>query len=225
MMLAAAGIFLAARRNRKPTAKSYVQDGLIAMWDGIENAGWGVHDAEAMGWKDLAGTNDLVRYGCVIGDNYVQSQSANDRMTGALVYSASDVQTIEFVSQSVRQTVGLVFNIIYGDRFIGFRTDGSKLFFENNGYNFSITGVTNPQSYSFKYAVPNEVVVNGMSVSSSITGGSFGTKNFGFSVYSGYPFIGKLYSVRLYNRALSSEEVAANYAVDKARFNLPQGGN
>lgn len=23
------------------TAKDYVQDGLVAMWDGIENAGWG----------------------------------------------------------------------------------------------------------------------------------------------------------------------------------------
>ena len=24
----------------KPTARDYVQDGLIAMWDGIENVGW-----------------------------------------------------------------------------------------------------------------------------------------------------------------------------------------
>lgn len=29
------------------SAKSYIQDGLIAMWDGIENAGWGVHDNSA----------------------------------------------------------------------------------------------------------------------------------------------------------------------------------
>lgn len=53
MMNAAAGIFLAA--NRKPTAKSYVQDGLVAMWDGIENAGYGVHDAAATTWTDLSG--------------------------------------------------------------------------------------------------------------------------------------------------------------------------
>ena len=26
------------------TAKDYAQNGLLAMWDGIENAGWGVHD-------------------------------------------------------------------------------------------------------------------------------------------------------------------------------------
>ena len=35
------------------TATDYVQDGLIAMWDGIENAGFGIHDSEAAIWKDL----------------------------------------------------------------------------------------------------------------------------------------------------------------------------
>ena len=30
-----------------PTARCYVQNGLIAQWDGIENAGWGVHDPNA----------------------------------------------------------------------------------------------------------------------------------------------------------------------------------
>ena len=38
-----------------PTAKDYVQDGLVAMWDGIENAGWGVHDLSATTWVNLAG--------------------------------------------------------------------------------------------------------------------------------------------------------------------------
>ena len=31
---------------------------------------------------------------------------------------------------------------------------------------------------------------------------------------------GKCFCVRLYNRSLSAAEVAANYAIDKARFNL-----
>lgn len=29
--------------SSSPTAKNYVQDGLVAMWDGIENAGWKTH--------------------------------------------------------------------------------------------------------------------------------------------------------------------------------------
>ena len=42
-----------AANAAKPTARSYVQDGLVAMWDGIENAGWGVHDNNATNWVDL----------------------------------------------------------------------------------------------------------------------------------------------------------------------------
>ena len=38
------------------TAKNYVKSGLIALWDGIENAGWGVHNASATTWKDLVGS-------------------------------------------------------------------------------------------------------------------------------------------------------------------------
>jgi len=41
-------------------ASTYVQDGLIAMWDAIENVGWGMHDSNATIWKDLIGSNDLL---------------------------------------------------------------------------------------------------------------------------------------------------------------------
>lgn len=37
-----------------PTAANYVSSNLIAMWDGIENAGFGVHDGSAATWKNLA---------------------------------------------------------------------------------------------------------------------------------------------------------------------------
>ena len=37
------------------TARDYVQSGLVAMWDGIENAGWGTHDPNATTWKNLKG--------------------------------------------------------------------------------------------------------------------------------------------------------------------------
>ena len=34
------------------TAKDYIQDGLVAIWDGIENVGYGLHDDDATIWKD-----------------------------------------------------------------------------------------------------------------------------------------------------------------------------
>jgi len=36
-----------------------------------------------------------------------------------------------------------------------------------------------------------------------------------------HAFRGKIYCVRLYSRALTADEIAANYAIDKIRFNLP----
>ena len=52
--------FFATHKAAPPglTARDYVQDGLVAMWDGIENAGWGEHDATATTWKDLVGNMD-----------------------------------------------------------------------------------------------------------------------------------------------------------------------
>lgn len=37
------------------TAKSYIQDGLIAMWDCLENVGFGQFDQSATTWVDLSG--------------------------------------------------------------------------------------------------------------------------------------------------------------------------
>ena len=82
MMLAARGAFLAARRNRKPTARSYVQDGLVAQWDGIENAGWGTHNASATSWNDLVnGTPLTIVNGAFTSNSIV--------LTGGTIYSES----------------------------------------------------------------------------------------------------------------------------------------
>ena len=58
------GKFLKLFGDRKmvktmPTARDYVQDGLVAMWDGIENAGWGVHDTTIVGRRNLIGNGDI----------------------------------------------------------------------------------------------------------------------------------------------------------------------
>lgn len=45
-----------------PTASDYIQDGILAMWDGIENAGWGVHVSEGK-WIDLIGGLESINIG------------------------------------------------------------------------------------------------------------------------------------------------------------------
>ena len=43
------------------TAADYVQDGLIALWDGIENVDWGQHDGTSLSWVDLTGNHSSYR--------------------------------------------------------------------------------------------------------------------------------------------------------------------
>ena len=39
--------------------------------------------------------------------------------------------------------------------------------------------------------------------------------------YSDFTFLGAISSIRIYSKPLSAEEIAANYTIDKSRFNLP----
>ena len=69
------------------------------------------------------------------------------------------------------------------------------------------------------------VYVDAAEVSASGSGmyGLGGSRGFGLGSIStsGYPATGaKFYNLRVYSRALTAAEVAANYAVDKIRFNL-----
>ena len=47
-------------------ASSYIQDGLVACWDGIENAGAGTHDAGVTVWKDIVGGYEFALTGVTV---------------------------------------------------------------------------------------------------------------------------------------------------------------
>ena len=50
------------------TAKDYIQEGLVALWDGIENVGWGIHDSDSDVWVDLIGGSIMKL--CVFGEDF-----------------------------------------------------------------------------------------------------------------------------------------------------------
>ena len=238
--------------KHKPTAKDYVQTGLVAMWDGIENAGWGTHDASATTWKDLSGGGrDLtVRDIALWGDTYLYCDGTaySAYLTGATAY-----QSIECVYKTdsymiVRNNTSGTRTIFYAGRSARLlntpelRTDqahendipraGVELYSvdsqivlgiatANNGAVHQICGVYSDASAG----VPNKGYFNGQ-VSQNTT-----VWNWGSSPNTcvgdrqidqlGWPWNGKVFAIRLYSRALTAAEIAANYAIDKARFNLP----
>ena len=223
--------------KRTPTARDYVQDGLVAMWDGIENAGWGVHDAAAT-WKDLSGngydltvtapnaweTNGIRAVGEIVAktSNMIPSNltvygeicvdASRGNGTGAYFWndtSSGIAGSQKFLCQDVGASVPFIC--------IGYKVQNFSPVLNVNGtfqvnwgnraccYNGSAisdtTGAYNPASYS------GEMLIGGRSKYKGSYG--FFCSNALFR------------SIRIYSRALTAAEIAANYAIDKERFNLP----
>lgn len=230
MMLAARGIFLAARRSRKPTAKSYVQDGLIAMWDGIENAGWGVHDASATTWKDLVGQNDMTFAEpsaiTVLGD--AMQFTKESVSTGGRSMMASAPSNVVMVDICISCVSGFSSN---QNIFLGpTSANGQNLLSviaanRNRGFVCTVGPMLGPGESdigSCTIATTGSAGwKNGVALTPSSDNGS-GYINDGYvALCAGALQNFKVHSLRLYSRALTAAEIAANYAVDKVRFNLP----
>ena len=242
---------IAAGSGDEPlSAKSYIQDGLVAMWDGIENAGWGVHDANATVWKDLSGngydanivsdfTNGHWENDC--WNNFTTTNTSSRRgfivpievMT--LIAASYNAHTFQFVLQRI--------NISYlQNSFWGSPAENQKFEFTGSGLRLGYWGkqtkdntatnailkTTDRHVYSILATPFSLNVYLDTTVANSFT--PVVAENFPSpaptalirqgSASRAMPFQGRIINIRLYSRALTADEIAANYAVDKARFNL-----
>ena len=66
--MVAATVTTAAKASPFSTS-AYVQDGLVACWDGIGNAGAGVHADNVAVWKDVIGGYEFVLTNVTVGAN------------------------------------------------------------------------------------------------------------------------------------------------------------
>ena len=216
----------------------YVTDGLIAMWDGIWNVGGGVHDAGSSVWKDLVGSNDmsLSASGITFGQDSIVCEQGG---YAAMSASISSFLTMEAVLSFDSVGSGrIAFSPVYTDngydgkdRWIALRANGTVNFCGFGKYieGFGVGAARYVAcEYSQAEAVANNDIVSafldGSAAQISTTGGGYGfgrARCLGVSPQSSYYFAGKIHSVRLYSRALDSDEIESNYLVDKERFNLP----
>jgi hypothetical protein len=106
---------------------------------------------------------------------------------------------------------------------------GGLIWFGNSDVYKAPVGQTFSASYDYssKTAYENGLVVAGESSQNGYATYSFGNRNrvpsiggFAPNSASNNVFVGHIYNIRYYNRALTAAEIAANYAVDAARFNL-----
>lgn len=216
-----------ASENQQYTPADYVQDGLMAMWDGEWNAGIELHEDSPSRWIDLIGGNDLtLLQGVVFGSNFVTTDNSFGSSYYGAVNQRIEFLTIEFVfetespaqqyiqmdlyrrsSVGVWDTyigVGLWKAVSYGRSTVGERISAS-VFYPTFSDNVPIHAYVNGEALPFV----NVNFSKPYSVAWTIGGTAYGN-----------PFIGKIFCVRLYDRELSDSERIHNLKVDEGRFGL-----
>jgi hypothetical protein len=213
------------------------------MWDGIENAGWGVHDPNATVWKDLVGDCDcaVVNGPATWGDKYFQGnrstffKGVSTDIPQAISagqfhldicldfkYVPSGVDTnhqqgqfgVMGNSTSNRLLVPLwSYNVnIYSTVRNTETRVGTNIGTQEGAYTFALDSSGYQEAFGRRYSLE----VGSYSLSSAtITLGAFSELLANYITYS------KMFNIRFYNRSLTDSEKAANYAIDKERFNLP----
>ena len=151
----------------------YIQDGLVAHWDGIDNAGFGLHDANANAWKDIVGGYEFVLSNAIITENGV-SFAGTAKSFGTLDATGTDATfniakngTLEIVyakntgngSQIILQstaTSGIAYGIFNDTKILAYSGNGNKsaIFSFDSGVN------TNIVSVKYSSAVPSTIISN-----------------------------------------------------------------
>lgn len=233
------------------SAKDYVQDGLVAMWDGIENADWGVHDQSLTEWKELiSGYNTLI-IGNLSSDffwddnsfvrlkdsrgyfSYDATQLLQDTFRDGTftveVVTSCPVNNATWLAQIINLCQTSQLNIYSQGVFARWRR-------ENNGTMGTLSGATYPSGSGVTLETANVMATfsciydRGQYVSyldaKQRSTGSVAHDNSleGIHIRLGsrsYGFRGHYHSIRIYSRALTSKEIMSNYFIDQERFGMP----
>lgn len=239
MLVSARQIFLGTKGGAPtpiPTTLDYVQDGLVVMFDAIENAGRGVHVNGAMTeWVNLADASNSAQvtggvtahadYVAFAGDGYCTYPSN-------MPFNRIDAWTIEYVGEIPSAINSYLFS---GGNFV--------VYSQQTSVNSVLTNMINAP-YNTRRAMGAELddvskVVHyanshpsGTNVGTVLMNGAQATQVGGVTFTAQRYTFGNLpttasananpgyRAVRVYSRALASEELASNYAIDKTRFNL-----
>lgn len=215
------------------SARAYVQDGLIAMWDGIENAGWGVHADLSDTWMDLVGGYNLTNAsqisfidGCIDGqttDFSFHRSGRIDAISAALLdYQTITVECVTSPAIPPAANNMSIINVYYHGLWL---YQFSESIYAQCFWQSGLAG-TPKNSISAVYdKVSMRLYQDGQYVRDiGVSKTDEYTESEGVTI-GGYQYRSancKYYSFRIYSRALTAAEIAHNYLVDRVRFNLPE---
>jgi hypothetical protein len=227
-------------------SSAYVASGLIAQWDGIDNAGRGVHSAAPTVWKDLVGSGDVtIPYWVEVRDNSLVSVGDTVTRTAPTLSSISGIDgddvTIEVVARRVRwtktdnyQNLQSVITSPWGN--FGYRLQYDNRFFSllpPNGSNVTQTRLYNiidssnlatmRQTMAARITrnstdAVNDFVISGAKTTLNYDNTYTGTLPSVWTFFNNTRTEVEFFAIRVYNRRLTDEELAANAAIDQRRF-------
>ena len=233
----ACAVFFALDAIAVTTAKSYIQDGLVAHWDGIENAGYGLHDDMTNVWTDLKGFCDLAVVDSAstwANDAFVPPQknhkaAARDEGDVAKI----TVSTYDSIDVCLtRKTVSNAACVLgQSNRMISWQKAGFVCYCSKRSCHATLVNDT-PYSIYAEYKHGSNAVVltnylDGVAVAEEEDSRQELFSNGRFQISRDYNeyFSSRapVNSVRLYSRALEPWEILVNANVDQIRFRRTDG--
>ena len=209
------GLQLLWEKQGEPSVGDYIQDGLVFQLDGMDKG-----NVEGV-WKDLIEGREFTLNNCTLNSNNVEFNGTDSYcMSSDTISYETYTLEVTFIRDQIRGAVidgGNDFQMVFlyttsGDdrRYISGRQVVAQTRLDNVNI-LSIPTTGRPISS----LMPCPIIPKNMT-SSTANGTYIGCKgnlvNF---------FKGKIYSIRVYNRDLTSEEMIHNQLLDIERFNLP----
>lgn len=218
-----------------------IMDSCVFFIDGEWNAGGGKHNTDNSRIIDLVSGRsvDISGKNAFVGDNYITfPQDANAEYAAfdtQIEFMADKVCTMETVWSTSYHNIGQTQSLVSVSIGIittqyGFKTvfcpekNGTTTGYVPGGSKLSLLTISNFVGVFRGGGLASHIYTNGK-YKFDVYGNKYGTTiNYADTTVS--LFYNKqcsmtLNSIRIHSRALTAAEIAANYAVDKARFNLP----
>ena len=222
--------------HNKIKSQLYIKNGLALQYDAINNTGSG-HDNITITWKDLSGNNndgaltnmDINSVTSNWAENYISFNGQNNYI---LVPSSdsinSNAYTIEMVfnQEAVINEDKSVLIAKAGEYTIELNADNTISYGigSNNEYYKTMQIINLNKIYYIAVTYENnlqKIYVNGELIGQSTVDGTVSQTQADLTIganNTSYPFKGKIYATRIYNRSLTENEILQNFNIDKQKY-------
>ena len=201
----------------------YVQDGLVLLLDGIRNTRSG-HSTSTNVWEDLSGNNyDVTMKNITINENNMYFSGDT-----SIMYSSNNIDavSVEMVLELEESPQGEQYIASFGSlyKILAWSPNVKGFSLGHGKKRYLVENLYKKNSISVQYS-PDAMYLNSKKLENSVVSTSWSAVPkypFMISAYSSgyYKLKGKIYSIRVYNRALTQDEINHNYQMDKKRFGI-----